>query len=173
MKLSLLGICIFLLLVKAKAQQDPEFPKEFILHLKWHNGMQTNFKRGSTDVYVGGLQLIPQYTLVPKLLRAGIVLGGFYSNKKCQAIVGPTVSIKLKTLHAGPLGTVANIHANLDWLWGTQKQTLFGAGFNADIGNKFIVGISLYRDYTNNNWWIQNGLQFRLSKLKNKKQTII
>ncbi len=173
MKFSPLGICLFLFLAKAHAQQDPEFPKEFVLHLKWHNGMQTNFKAGPNDAYVGGFQLIPQYTVVPKLLRAGIVVGGFYSNKKCQGLIGPTLSVKLKTLKASPVGSVANIHANFDWLWGTEKQILIGAGLNADLGNRVVIGLSLYRDYSLNNWWIQNGISLRLSKLKKKKETII
>ena len=39
------------------AQTDPEFPKGFIMHLKLHNGMVTNFT-SSPDLYVGGVQLV-------------------------------------------------------------------------------------------------------------------
>ena len=85
-----------LLSFQAPAQSDPEFPKEFIMHVKLHNGMVTNFTQ-APDIYVGGIQLIPQYTLVEKLLRGGIIADVYYVSKKIQAAFGPTISIKLKT----------------------------------------------------------------------------
>ena len=73
--------------------QDAEFPKgEFIMHLRLHNGMVTNFKGTAPDAYVGGLQIIPQYTLIQNKLRGGIVAGAFFANKKFNGLVGPTLS---------------------------------------------------------------------------------
>ena len=151
------------------AQNDPEFPKEFIMHLKLHNGMVTDFNSTSPDPYVGGIQLVPQYTLVVNKLRGGIIADMFYTGKKLQAAFGPTVSLKLKTMKAGPLGSAANIHLNFDYLFGTQKQRLIGGGINADVLNWFVVGLSAYRDYNLNNWWFQNTLGIRISKIKKKK----
>src|SRR5215831_8067330 len=97
MKILLLFFCLLFYSITATAQ-DPEFPKkEFIMHLPMHNGMVTDF-HSSPDLYVGGLQLVPQWTVVENLLRVGAVAGGFYTNKKLQGLFGPTVSIKLKTL---------------------------------------------------------------------------
>ena len=81
--------------VYCPAQTDTEFPKGFIMYAKLHNGMTTNFTL-IPDLYVGGLQLAPQYTVVPHLLRAGIIAGGFYGNKKIQGKFGPSLSFKLK-----------------------------------------------------------------------------
>lgn len=146
--------------------QDPEFPREFIMHLKLHNGMVTNFRGQTPDIYVGGIQLIPQYTIIKNVVRAGVVLDGFYTSKKLQAALGPTLSIKLKTLHAKPFGSAGNIHLNIDHLWGTEKQRLLGGGINADIGNRIVLGLAVHRDYYLNNWWLQNTLGLRISKVK-------
>jgi hypothetical protein len=150
--------------------QDAEFPKgEFIMHMRLHNGMVTNFKGTAPDVYVGGLQIIPQYTLVPNKLRGGIIAGAFFANKKFNALVGPTLSFKIKTLNAGIFGSGGNVHLSAEHLWGTQKQRLFGGGIHLDLGNKLIISFMLHRDYKLNNWWLQNGIAFRLSKVKQPK----
>ena len=60
--------------------QDPEFPKnEFIMQLRLHNGMVTDF-HSAPDLYVGGLQLVPQWTVVENLLR--IVCGQVVSTQR-------------------------------------------------------------------------------------------
>ena len=148
------------------AQSDPEFPKEFIMHLKFHNGMVTNFKGNAPDMYVGGLQLIPQYTLVEHVLRGGAIADVYYTGKKIQAAFGPTISFKLKTLRAAPFGSAGNIHLSIDHLWGTGKERLIGGAINADIGNKLVLGLSVHRDYNLNTWWLQNTLALRISKIK-------
>jgi hypothetical protein len=164
MKAILYLICVFCACNIACAQ-DPEFPKkEFIMHLRLHNGMVTNFK-STPDLYVGGLQIIPQWTVVENHLRLGIVAGGFYSGKKLQGLIGPTVSLKLKSL-SNSLGSLGNINLSLDHWWGTKKQHLFGGSFNFDLLNKMVAGISLHRDYHLNNWWLQGSVAFRISKVK-------
>ncbi len=167
MKFIPIKILLILFAFQLSAQdQDTEFPKEFIMHLKLHNGMVTNFRGATPDVYAGGFQLIPQYTIVKNLIRGGVIINGFYTAKKLQAAFGPTLSVKLKTLHAKPFGSAGNIHINIDHLWGTGKQRLLGGGINADIGNRIVLGLTLHRDYQLNNWWLQNTLGLRISKIK-------
>lgn len=149
-------------------QEDTEFPPGFIMHARVHNGMVTNFHRGA-DLYVGGVQFVPQVTVVPQLLRAGIVAGGFYTNKKIEGQLGPVLSLKLKTIKAGPFGTAANLHLTAEHLWGTGKQKLVGGGLHADLLNLITLGITAHRDYEFNNWWLQTALGFRISK---KKKTV-
>lgn len=150
------------------AQQDTEFPREFIMHLKLHNGMVTNFKSNTPDIYVGGIQLVPQYTIIPRVLRGGLVLDGLYTGKKLQGAIGPTLSFKIKTFHVKPFGSAGNVHINIDHLWGSENQRLLGGGINADIGNRLVVGLTLHRDYELNTWWIQNTLGLRISAIKKK-----
>jgi hypothetical protein len=146
--------------------QDPEFPKnEFIMHVKMHNGMVTSFK-SSPDLYVGGLQLVPQFTVVANRLRLGVIADGYYTGKKLQAAAGPTLSLKLKTIELKKFGSGGNINLSLDHLWGTQQQRLFGGGVNIDLLNFIVAGITLHRDYHLNNWWVQGSFGFRISKVK-------
>ncbi len=164
MKVLLLGIVMLpALFIHA---QDPEFPKkEFIMHLRLQSGMTTNFK-SSPDLFTGGIQLVPQFTVVENRLRMGLVAGGFYTAKKIQGMAGPTVSLKLKTIAVKNMGSGGNINLSLDHLWGTGTQRLFGGGLQADLFNLIVIGTSLHRDYKNNNWWLQGSIAFRISKVK-------
>ncbi len=153
--------CIY----NSNAQNDPEFPKGFIMYVNLHNGLLTNFK-SSPDLYIGGLQLEPQVTVVEHLVRVGAIADGFYTGKKLQAAFGPVASIKIKTFNAGIFGTVGNINIMLDYLWGTNHQRLAGGGVIADLGNLLTFGFTAHRDYHYNNWWFQNQLGVRISKKK-------
>jgi len=158
-------LCFSCVELKAQSKKDTEFPKEFIMHLKLHNGLVTNFTN-LPEVYTGGLQIVPQYTIIPHLIRAGIIADVYYTNKKVSAAFGPTFSLKLKTFKAAPFGSLGNINVNFDHLWGTNNERLIGAGINADIANKILIGLSLHRDYNLNTWWIQNTIGLRISSLK-------
>lgn len=164
MKSLLLGIAMLpALLLHA---QDPEFPKnEFIMHLRLHSGMTSNFK-SSPDLFTGGIQLVPQFTIVENHLRIGIIGGGFYTAKKMQGLFGPTLSLKLKTIALKNFGSGGNINVSMDHLWGTGKQQLVGGGLNVELLNLIVVGTSLHRDYKNNNWWLQGSIALRISKVK-------
>jgi len=57
MKTFMSALCLLCSSIVVSAQ-DPEFPKnEFIMHVRLHNGMVTDF-HSSPDLYVGGLQLV-------------------------------------------------------------------------------------------------------------------
>jgi hypothetical protein len=151
--------------VRGFAQDDPEFPKGFVMHAKLHNGMVTNFHKGA-DLYIGGFQFIPQFTLLPQKLRAGIIAGGFYGAKTFEGQFGPTIAVKLKTFNAGPFGSAANVHLTADHIWGTGKQKLAGGGIHVDLLNKLVLGLTAHRDYEFNTWWLQTALGLRISKIK-------
>ena len=162
-----LAVLLILSVSVSYAQTDTEFPKGFIMYAKLHNGMITDFTSGP-DLYVVGLQLAPQYTIVPHVLRGGIIAGGFYANKKVEGEFGPSLSIKLKTftanLQGAHVGSLANINLLVDHLWGTGRQRLLGGGLILDAGNIITFGITAHRDYGLNNWWFQTGIAIRISK---------
>jgi hypothetical protein len=147
-----------------------EFPKEFIAHIRLHSGMIT-YPGNAPELFVGGLQLIPQVTLVPYKLRGGVVAGAFYSYNKINGAFGPTISYKITEFKGGHFGSLGNLHINLDHLWGTDKQHLAGGGINLDLLNKLVVSLSAHRDYKLSNWWIQSAIAFRISKVKQPKET--
>ena len=162
----LLPLLVCLCLCVRVAAQDPEFPKnEFIMHLRLHSGLVTDFK-SSPDLFTGGLQVVPQFTVVENRLRIGLVAGGFYTNKKVQALAGPTMSVKLKTISLKQFGSGGNINLCIDHLWGTGRQRLFGGGINVELLNFIVVGATLHRDYNLSSWWLQGSLAFRISKVK-------
>lgn len=165
MKVTIIMLLLCVPALKISAQTDTEFPKEFIMHLKLHNGMVSDFT-DFPDQYVGGIQLVPQYTLVVHKIRGGIIADGYYTGKKFQAAFGPTVSFKLKTIKAAPFGSAGNIYLNIDHLWGTNKERLLGGGINIDLANKIVLGLTAHRDYNLNTWWFQNTLGIRISKVK-------
>ena len=167
LKINYLILLFFGIATYCPAQSDTEFPKGFILYGKLHNGMITDFT-SRPDLYVGGLQLAPQYTVVPHLLRAGIIAGGFYGNKKIQGELGPSVSFKLKTFNANlqgaRVGSFGNLNLLVDHLWGSGKQRLLGGGLILDAGNIVSFGLTAHRDYGLNNWWFQSEIAIRISK---------
>ena len=158
------ALCCFL--QRSYAQQDPEFPKGFVMYAKLHSGMITDFT-SYPDLFIGGLQVAPQYTVVPHLLRAGLIAGSFYEGKKIQGEFGTTVSLKIRTLKASlrgaAVGSIGNINLQLNHLWGTNKQRLFGGAINFDAG-LITIGISANRDYNWKTWWFQSEIGIRISK---------
>lgn len=169
MKSFLCGIGFLLASTSLLAQNDPEFPKGFIMHLKMHSGVSGKFKQ-APELFIGGLQLVPQVTVFENVLRAGIVADGYYTNKNLRAALGPTVSFKLKTFGASFFGSAGNLNVSFDHLWGSGEERLAGIGLNADLGNLVVFGVSAHRDYHFDNWWIQNSLGFRISRLKKIKE---
>jgi hypothetical protein len=158
-------VLLLMVAIKTSAQNDPEFPKGFIMYLKLNNGMVTKFD-ASPDLYTGGLHLLPQFTVAEHLLRVGADAGVFYTDKKLQVAAGPLLSLKLKTFNVKPFGSAGNINLTLEHLWGSGDQRLFGGGFNVDLLNKIVIGLSAHRDYNLNSWWFQNNVAFRISKKK-------
>jgi hypothetical protein len=163
-------ICCALLSAKtSRAQDDPEFPKGFVMHAKLHNGAVTNFHRG-VDMYIGGFQLVPQWGIIPQKLRMGLIAGAFYNNQKFDGQFGPTISYKLKTFNADPFGSAANLHITADHIWGTNEQKLAGAGIHLDLLNKLVLGVTVHKDYEYKTWWLQTAVGLRISKIKKSKE---
>jgi len=165
----ILSLIFLFSLSSCMAQNDPEFPRGFIFYVKLHDGMVSKFN-SSPELFVGGVQLAPQFTAIPNLLRTGLIAGGFFSANKIQGEFGPTVSVKLKTFHVNlknaSIGSFGNVNIRLDPLWGTGKQRLLGGGHVVDLGNLVTIGITAYRDYQLNSWWFQSEVGLRISRKK-------
>ena len=149
--------------------QDSEFPKGFIMYAKLHNGVSSNFT-SAQDLYVCGIQLVPQITVLEHKVRAGIIAGAMYTTKKIEAQFGPTIHVKLKTINASVFGSAGNVNVSFDHLWGTGKQKLIGGGIHVDLLNKILLGFTAHREYTFNSLWLQTTLGIRISKKKKVKE---
>lgn len=149
----------------ARSQTGPlEFPKEFIMHARLSTGLIA--PPHVPELFVGSLELRPQWTLVEHKLRGGLVAGGFYTARTVYGLGGLTVSYKLSEFTGGYFGSLGNLHLNFDHLWGGADQRLVGAGINLDLLNKLVVGLGGYRDYHFGQWWWTSSIAFRISKVK-------
>jgi hypothetical protein len=164
----ILIVCMFFM-QDSFAQKDTEYPKGFIMHAKLHNGMVTNFKSGA-DLYVGGIQLVPQFTVVENKMRAGVVAGAFYSGKVLEGQFGVSTSVKLKTLKALVFGSAANVNLSAEHLWGTGKQKLIGGAINLELLNLLVLSLTTHRDYEYKTWWLQASIGIRISKKKKMRE---
>jgi hypothetical protein len=143
------------------ALRAQEFPKGWVMYLEGSQGMVTNFK-SAPDVYTGSLLLTPQVTVIPDHLRLGAAAGLAFTDKKLLGLAGPQIALKLADFNAGPLGTLANVQAQVQYLWGGASERLFGGGIKAELGQLLVIGVTAHRDYNLNTWWFQGVLGFNL-----------
>ncbi|MFV0607487.1 MAG: hypothetical protein ACK5NK_16790 [Niabella sp.] len=152
--------------VNAQTNEDTEFTKGFEFLLKLNNGLSTGFKAATPDLYVGGLGINPQFTVVANILRVGANAGFVYNDKKLSGLFGPMAALKLKTLGTQYMGSYANIHLLAEANWGTNKQKMAGGGLGVEVFKKLHIAVTAQRDYSLNNWWFQTHIALKLNKAK-------
>lgn len=151
----------------APAQQpNTEFTRGWLLNLKLASGAITNFSSRTADSYTGSLLLNPQVTVVQGTLRLGMHLGGAYNYKKLSGYWGPMAALRLVTLGTKNFGTLANMHLLAEANWGTNRQQMAGGGLGFEILSLAHIGITVQRDYKQNNWWLQSFIAVRLNRQK-------
>jgi hypothetical protein len=160
-------LLLFCLTAESQNPDDTEFRKGWATYLKLDNGVISNF-HSAPDLYVGGLQLNPQITVVEHKLRIGATAGCVYANKKIAGLFGQSVAFKLKSFNLKNLAGLANLQLVAEHNWGTEKQQLVGAGIGLELLQKAILLFTAHRDYKLNSWWIQAHVGIRLKKNKNK-----
>lgn len=151
----------------SQATATPEFPRGFTGYLNLQQGVVSDF-RTTPDYYQIGAAFNPQYTVWPSRLRAGLQLAGIYTQGRWSAQAGPTVALRLFDMRAGVFGTVLNVQLTAGHFWGSYKQKLAGGGIQAEIFQLFNLAFTGYRDYGNNQWWLQSSLGFNLIRPKKK-----
>lgn len=144
------------------AQAQEEFPKGWVMYLEAMQGVVTGFHASQPDLYVGNLQLSPQVTIIPGYLRLSAIGGGTFYSKHIYGMAGAGLNAKLVTVHFNPFGSLLNLQAQLQHLWGTGHQQLLGGGLKAELGQIILLGITAHRDYHFREWWLQAGVGFNL-----------
>lgn len=167
MKKIICGFLGVIILVSVKAQHDPEFPKGCVMYLQAQDGMVTNFSK-SPDLFVAGISLSPQVTIVKGFLRIGGNAAAIFTDKKIAGLFGPVLTLKLASVQKEPLGSILNLQIQLEHLWGTDQQKLIGGLLQSEIGQFFRLGFSIHRNYGQNNWWFQGGIGYNLLRKKKK-----
>jgi len=146
---------------------DTEFRKGWATYLKLDNGLITNFHT-APDLYVGGLQVNPQLTVIEHKLRLGATAGLIYANKKIAGLFGPSIAFKLKSFNLKNLAGLANLQLIGEHNWGTEKQRLAGGGIGLELLQKALLIFTVHRDYNLNTWWLQTHMGIRLKKNKSR-----
>ena len=154
-------VLFFLAASSFSAYAQEEFPKGWVMYAEATQGAVTSF-HARPDLYVGTLQVSPQVTLIPDYLRLSAIGGIAFSNKRLFGLYGAGLNIKLATIRFEPFGSLLNLQAQLQHLWGTKDQKLAGGGLKAELGQIILVGISAHRDYGLHQWWLQSGIGFNL-----------
>lgn len=151
----------------AQDPEDTEFRKGWVNYLKLDNGVISNF-HAAADLYVGGIRLNPQITVIQHKLRLGANAGIVYGNKKWSGLFGPSVAFKLKSFNLKNLAGLGNLQLIAEHNWGTEKQRLVGGGIGLELLQKLMLLFTAQRDYKLNSWWIQSHIGLRINKPKNK-----
>jgi hypothetical protein len=151
-------LCLGAKPLTARAQ---EFPRGFAGYLEAHEGLSTNFK-GTPDLYVGGLQFRPQYTVVPNVLRVGATAGLIYSATHVDGLLGPSLALKLFAFQVDPFGSIANIQLQADYWWSTRGRQYLGAGPKVELGMLLMIGLTVHRDFQDNAWLFQATVGYNL-----------
>jgi hypothetical protein len=170
MKHTLILLPYLFFCVQGRAQSDPEFPKGWVMYLEAQQGVVTAFN-SSPDLFAASLSLSPQITIIPQHLRLGASGGVAFTNKEFSALFGPRVALKLKTIKLQRLGSLFNLQFQLEHLWGSRDERLFGGGLCFEIIQMLDLSIRAHRDYSLGNWWFQAGAGFNLLYKKRKSVT--
>lgn len=158
------SLCCSLAVYTSVAQtRTPEFPKGYVGYLNLQQGLVSDFET-SPDAYQIGFTFNPQYTVLPGLLRIGALGAGIYTQHRWHAQVGPTVALRLFDIKAGAFGTLVNVQLTAAHLWGSHGQKLAGGGLQAEIFQLFALSFTGYRDYGNDQWWLQSAIGFNILK---------
>jgi hypothetical protein len=145
--------------------QAQEFPRGFVGYLEAHEGLVTDF-RGTPDLYVGGLQFRPQYTVVPNLLRVGATVGLIYSATHLDGLAGPSLALQLFPFQVDPFGSIANIQLQADYWWSTRSRQYLGIGPKVELGMLLMIGLTVHRDFQDNAWLFQATAAYNLCHKK-------
>jgi hypothetical protein len=146
--------CSGLLLIKglldAAVAQAQDMPKGFDLMAEVGQGF--NHPRGGDALYLATLQLVPQVTVVPEHLRAGLVLGTFYPGTHVGGLAGGRLTLKVIQ---GPAFLLANsFHVNLQgeylpavWTGGDTWRQWVGGGIGVETSNLLGLAFRVHRDF--------------------------
>ena len=132
-------------------------------------GQGFNKPSEQAPLYLVGLQVVPQVTVIPNRLRVGVVLGGFYPGSRVGALAGPRLTLKL--LQGKPVLTASsfNLHILGEYLWATAPapangRQLLGGGIGIGSSDLVTVAFKLHRDLNQPATWFQVSIGYNLVK---------
>ncbi len=131
----------------ARAQ---EMPKGFDLLVELGQGFSRPL--GERFLYLGTLQVVPQWAVVPGHLRAGVVLGAVYPGTQVGALAGGRLTLKVVSLPSFMLASAGHINVQAEYLpavladHDTWRQWV-GVGLGLETSNTLALAVRLHRDF--------------------------
>ena len=136
------------LLAREAPAQD--MPKGLALMVEAGQGFR--HQASSDDRYLATLQLVPQFTVVPGRLRAGLVLGGFYPGTGLGALAGGRLTVRVAQGPPLLLASSFQVHLLAEYLPvvrpgdGTRRQWV-GGGIGIETSDLLSLAVKLHRDF--------------------------
>jgi hypothetical protein len=127
-----------------------DIPKGYDLMAEFGQGFSR--PRGDKTLYLATLQLVPQVTLVPEKLRAGLVLGALYPGTGLGVLAGGRLTWKIA--QGPPVLLARSFHVNLQGEYlplvrsgpDAWRQWV-GAGIGLETSNLLGVSVRVHRDF--------------------------
>jgi hypothetical protein len=155
---------LFLLLVLSSGASGQDFNEKRVLPIELSQGFIKS--RATPELFVGQVSLAPQWKLIDRKLRAGLVAGGFFTAGKVYGLAGPQMALKIAQLGKVFTTDVGNIHLTANYQLGTKRQQLVGGGIHADLAEILLLSLRYQRDVHNQANWFQVGLAYHLFRKK-------
>lgn len=134
----------------ARPAQAQDMPKGFDVTAELGQGF--HHPRGEDALYLATLQVVPQVTVVPGRLRAGLVLGAFYPGTHLGGLAGGRAT--LKVLQGPPFLLAGSFHVNLQgeylpavWTGANTWRQWVGGGIGLETSNLLSLAIRVHRDF--------------------------
>ena len=146
-----------------------EMPKGTALLAELGQGF--NRPPGGDVGYLATLQLVPQWTVVPGRLRAGLVLGAFYPGTRLGGLAGGRAT--LRVIQGPPVLLASSFHVHLlgEYLpavWtGDNWQQWIGVGVGIETSNLLGLAFKLHRDFRTPVTYGQLAITFNLLYRRN------
>ena len=125
-----------------------DIPKGFDLLAELGQGF--SHPQGGPTLYLATAQLVPQWTVVPDRLRAGLVLGGLYPGTEVGGLAGGRLT--LKVLNGPPFMLAGSFHVTLQGEYlpvvraGDGWRQWVGGGVGVETSNFLGLSFRVHRD---------------------------
>lgn len=130
--------------------QAQDLPQGFDVMAELGQGF--HHPRGGDALYLATLQVVPQLTVVPGRLRAGLVLGAFYPGTHLAGLAGGRAT--LKVFQGPPFLLASSFHVNLQaeylpavWTGVDAWRQWVGGGIGLETSNLLSLSFRVHRDF--------------------------
>lgn len=153
-----------LLLALSLSASGQDFNEKMVLPIELSQGFIKS--RATPELFVGQLSLAPQWKLIDRTLRAGLIAGGFFTAGNIYGLAGPQLALKIARLGKVFTADAGNVHLSANYQFGTRQQQLVGGGIHADLAEILILSLKYQRDVHNQANWFQFGIAYHLFREK-------